>query len=56
MAYQITLKKSAIKALRSIPEPYYSTIKFAIYELANNPRPHGYKKLKGRSGCRIRVF
>ena len=27
----------------------------AIYALAENPRPHGYKKLKGRNGYRIRV-
>jgi mRNA interferase RelE/StbE len=55
MPYQITLKKKAIKALQEISEPYYSNIKSAIYALADNPRPHGYKKLKGRNGFRIRV-
>ncbi|MFC0776288.1 type II toxin-antitoxin system RelE family toxin [Terrimonas alba] len=35
-------------------EPDYSTIKAAIYSLADNPRPHGYKKLKGRDAYRIR--
>jgi len=30
-------------------------IKSAIAGLANNPRPHGYKKLKGEDACRIRV-
>jgi mRNA interferase RelE/StbE len=55
MPYQITLKKKAIKALQEISEPYYSNIKSAIYDLADNPRPHGYKKLKGRNGFRIRV-
>lgn len=34
---------------------YYSSIKEAIYSLAHNPRPHGYIKLKGRAGYRIRV-
>lgn len=49
------LKKAAIKALEKINEPYYSNIKTAIYSLANNPRPSGCKKLKGRDGYRIRV-
>ncbi len=55
MAYKITLKKRALKALEKINEPYYSNIKEAIYSLASNPRPVGYIKLKGREGCRIRV-
>ncbi|MFI5196189.1 MAG: type II toxin-antitoxin system RelE/ParE family toxin [Chitinophagales bacterium] len=55
MAYEVTLKKRAIKALENINEPYYTNIKKAIYALANNPRPHGYKKLKGRDSYRIRV-
>lgn len=55
MPYQITLKKSAIKALERINEPYYSNIREAISNLADNPRPVGCKKLKGRNGYRIRV-
>jgi mRNA interferase RelE/StbE len=55
MVYRVTLKKRALKALETINEPYYSNIKTAIYNLANNPRPKGYKKLKGRDGYRIRV-
>lgn len=55
MAYTVTLKKRAVKALQDIKEPYYSNIKKAIYALADNPRPQGYKKLKGRDGYRIRV-
>ena len=55
MAYKITLKNSVIKVLEKINEPYYSNIKKAIYSLADNPRPSGYKKLKGRNGYRIRV-
>ena len=55
MAYKVTLKKKVIKALQHINEPYYSNIKAAIYSLANDPRPQGYKKLKGRNGYRIRV-
>lgn len=55
MAYNVTLKKRAIKALEKISEPFYSNIKVAIYSLAEDPRPKGYKKLKGRDGYRIRV-
>ncbi len=55
MAYHITLNRRVIKALEKINEPYYSSIKEAIYSLADNPRPLGYKKLKGRDGYRIRV-
>ena len=55
MTYRVSLKKRAIKALEHINEPYYSNIKEAIYELADEPRPQGYKKLKGRDAFRIRV-
>lgn len=55
MIYSVIVKKRAIKALKEINEPYYSNIKKAIYNLANNPRPAGYKKLKGRDSYRIRV-
>lgn len=55
MVYQVSLKKRVLKALEDINEPYYSKIKEAIYRLADNPRPQGYKKLKGRDGYRIRV-
>jgi mRNA interferase RelE/StbE len=56
MAYTVTIKKRAMKALEDINEPYYSNIKAAVFALANNPRPQGYIKLKGRRyGYRIRV-
>ena len=55
MVYQVTLRKRAIKALEKISEPYYSSIKQAIYSFAENPRPTGCKKLRGRDGYRIRV-
>lgn len=53
--YELQYKKKAIKALAKINDPYYSAIIQAIDELAENPRPQGYKKLTGRSGYRIRV-
>ena len=55
MAYRITIKKRALKALENINEPYYSHIKDSIYNLSKNPRPVGYIKLKDRDGYRIRV-
>ncbi len=55
MPYQLTIKPKAAKVLEKINEPNYSRIKTAIYSLANDPRPLGCKKLKGRDGYRIRV-
>ncbi len=55
MTYQVSLKKRVIKVLSKINEPYYSNLKDAIFDLAENPRPVGYKKLKGRDAYRIRV-
>ena len=51
----ITLTKQAEKQLDKMDDNLANPILKAIANLANNPRPHGYKKLKGRSGCRIRV-
>lgn len=53
--FTLRIEKAVIKALEKINEPYYSKIKSAILNLAENPRPPGYKKLKGRAGFRIRV-
>ena len=53
--YKLRIEKVAVKSLEKINEPYYSKIKTAILNLANNPRPTGCKKLRGRDGFRIRV-
>lgn len=55
MIYTINFKKRAIKDLEKINEPFYSSIKQAIHNLVDDPRPLGYKKLKGRDSYRIRV-
>jgi mRNA interferase RelE/StbE len=55
VVYSLSLSRQAIKELGKINEPYYSNIKLAIANLAQDPRPLGYKKLKGRDGYRIRV-
>ena len=53
--YKVSIEKSVQKTLEKINDPFYSSIKNAILKLAENPRPEGYKKLKGREGYRIRV-
>jgi len=53
--YKLRIERTVQKTLEKINEPYYAKIKTAILNLANNPRPAGYKKLKGRDGFRIRV-
>jgi mRNA interferase RelE/StbE len=55
MTFTVTLMPRAMKALEKINEPFYSNIKSAIYSLAENPRPNGYRKLRGRLGYRLRV-
>ncbi len=56
MNYTVAINKQVIKTLEGINEPYYTKIKTAIYALGTNPRPTGYKKLKGREAAyRIRV-
>ena len=42
--YTVLVKKRVAKLMKS-----------AMYSLADNPRPYGYKKLRGESGYRIRV-
>lgn len=53
--YRLVIDKYAQKQLGKIPPPHFNRITKAIYSLADNPRPHGYKKLTGRPGYRIRI-
>ena len=55
MTYKVEVEKKAAKALEKIDEPDYYRIKAAILNLANDPRPYGYIKLKGRDAYRITV-
>jgi mRNA interferase RelE/StbE len=54
MRYQIQIEKKAAKYLEKICEPDYYRIKAAISNLADAPRPIGYKKLKDSNVFRIR--
>lgn len=53
--YRIIVKKSAEKELDQISQPYKSKIAKAIQALAENPRPQGYKQLKGENSYSIRI-
>jgi len=55
MNYRLFILKRAQKELSSISRKDYDQIKEAIFDLANNPRPSGCRKLTGREGWRIRV-
>ncbi|MCD6012973.1 MAG: type toxin-antitoxin system RelE/ParE family toxin [Flavipsychrobacter sp.] len=52
--YTISISKTAQKQLDKLSDRIAAPIIDAISSLANNPRPHGCKKLKGRTGYRIR--
>jgi mRNA interferase RelE/StbE len=57
MPYEIGFKPSALKELRKLDEATRQVIISEIDLLADNPRPDGYKKLKGEINLyRIRVF
>ncbi len=53
--YQVVVDRLVLKQLAKIPAPYFDKITDALKNLTANPRPHGYVKLKGRMGYRIRV-
>ena len=53
--YSVVLTKAAQKQLDKLSDTVAAPIIKAISSLSSNPRPHGYIKLKGRNGYRIRV-
>jgi mRNA interferase RelE/StbE len=46
--YEITFARSARKELQSLSLPLAERILGKIEQLGINPRPHGYKKLRGQ--------
>jgi mRNA interferase RelE/StbE len=52
--YSISISKTAQKQLDKLPDNIAEPIFETINSLADNPRPHGIKKLKARAGYRIR--
>ena len=55
MTYSLFIEKAAQKALSKISNPHQARNIDAIYELKNDPRPTGVKKLIGRNAWRIRI-
>ena len=53
--YNVAISKTAEKQLDKLSDNVANPILNTIATLADNPRPHGYKKLKGRQGFRIRL-
>lgn len=56
MKYEIVIEKSALKFLSKLEKRAQTEIRTAIDNLADNPRPHGYKKLVDADGLyRLKV-
>lgn len=53
--YKTVLTNKAQKQLDKLSDNIAELIIESIFSLETNPRPIGYKKLKGREGYRIRV-
>uniref|UniRef100_UPI0032178DB5 type II toxin-antitoxin system RelE family toxin n=1 Tax=uncultured Draconibacterium sp. TaxID=1573823 RepID=UPI0032178DB5 len=53
--YQIFIERYALKQIKNIDKQSIPILKSAIEKLAENPRPFGYKKLRGEEAYRIRV-
>lgn len=54
MTYKILIRRKAQKQLAKLSAIDYKKVKQTILDLANNPRPIGSIKLKGREGRRVR--
>jgi mRNA interferase RelE/StbE len=55
MKYAVFVERYAQKQIMKLDKTIIPVIKAAIVKLADNPRPRGYKKLKGEDAYRIRV-
>jgi mRNA interferase RelE/StbE len=55
MKYTVLIERYAQKQIMKLDKKIIPVIKAAIGALADNPRPYGYKKLKGEYAYRIRV-
>ena len=52
--YTVVIKKSVLKLLLKLPNNVAESLENRMLTLEDNPRPVGYKKLKGRLAYRIR--
>jgi mRNA interferase RelE/StbE len=55
MKYIVLIERYAQKQIMKLDKKIIPVIKASIANLAENPRPCGYKKLKGEDAYRIRV-
>ncbi len=55
MKYSVEILPRAVKQLEKLPPEVYPRIRNALVGLANEPRPSGCLKLRGREGWRLRV-
>ena len=53
--YTVFIERYAQKQIAKLDKKILPIVKDAIAGLAFNPRPHGYKKLKGEEAYRIRI-
>ena len=55
MTYALFIERRAQRSLSRVAAQDRERISTAIHRLADEPRPHGVKKLSGRDAWRIRV-
>lgn len=53
--YDVIIGKRVRKKIKKLPSDYQKKIIEAIYNLSNDPRPKGYKKITNYEAYRIRV-
>lgn len=53
--YTVVITQSVQKYLKKSPDRLATKLESAMLSLETNPRPYGYKKLKGREAYRIKV-
>jgi mRNA interferase RelE/StbE len=54
VTYTVTMARPARRGLTRLPADVYERLRSSIVALADDPRPHGCKKMTGRDGWRIR--
>ena len=53
--YDLRIRRQAQRELAQLPSGIYEKVRDTVWMLANQPRPAGCRKLKGREGWRIRA-
>ena len=55
MAYSVGVQRRAQKQIARLPATTQDRIEDVLRALANDPRPHNSRKLRGRESLRLRV-